>query len=141
MSDLIRSLTRPRVPFVVTLGLFCAASIAVLLILDLHARYRDDIADAKRLLQNYSDILAEHTSSTFRAIDDKLRAVEEIRGLNNHGLHTPAEAASDLKKLSVGSKISVVFAWTDAFGKVLVHSSYGDAPLNILRHGAFRRSA
>ena len=117
MLNFIRSRTQPRVPLVVGLGFFCAASIAAFLILDLYVRYSDDIANAKRSLHNYSDILAEHTSSTFRTIDDKLHAVEEIRGYSKRGLRTPAEAASDLKKLSVGSKFSVVFAWTDAFGK------------------------
>ena len=126
--NLIRVRTRMRVPLVAALGLFCAASIAVLLVVDLYVRYHDDIADAKRAVSNYSDILAEHTASTFRSINDKLRSVEEIRGLSNHASFTAIQTASELKKLTIGSQISVAYGWTDASRNLLAHSYDGDPP-------------
>ena len=119
---------RSRMPLVSAVGLFCAISIAVVLAIDLYARYREDIASAKQAASNYADILGEHTANTFRSIEGKLRAVEEIRNRRLRNLLTRDQASAELSSLMIGSEGFVAVGWTDASGDVVAHS-YDGIPL------------
>lgn len=117
-----------KIPLITALRLFCSASIAAIFTIDVYVRYWDDISEAKKAASNYAAILAEHASSTFRGVDTKLRAVEEIRSDLLDGTLNQTQATSRLRDLIIGSRTMVAVGWTDAEGNVVAHSYAGPPP-------------
>lgn len=105
------------------------AGILALFAADLYARYHTAIEDAKQSVQSFADVLAEHTSRTFEAIDLTLRAANTIRRSMEPPMATSLDAARNaLQGLRSSSPALLAIGWTDAQGDVLVHS-YPGAPV------------
>ncbi|MEH2481718.1 diguanylate cyclase (GGDEF)-like protein [Nitrobacteraceae bacterium AZCC 2146] len=105
------------------LGVFFAASIIVVFLVDLQARHRAALSEAKKAALNIAEILAEHTALTFEGIDRTLLEAERIREDSLSGKYaTPEAANSALRLLKKASSIVVAVGWTDAAGNLLAHS-------------------
>ena len=107
-------------------GIFVVGIIS-LFVVELHSRYVSAIGDAERAAQSYTDILAEHTSRTFEAIERTLLVAKSIRSDLNKGLISPGAAHLALQNLQRSSPALLALGWTDADGDV-IQSSYDDRP-------------
>ncbi|MDB5515095.1 MAG: hypothetical protein JWQ17_1853, partial [Tardiphaga sp.] len=115
--------------FIAALGVFFAALIIVVFLVDLQARYRAVLSEAKREALNIAEILAEHTALTFEGIDRTLLEAERIREDSVAGKYaTPYAADAALRLLKKASSVVVAVGWTDAAGNIQAHSYDGGPP-------------
>ena len=111
------------------LGVFFAASIALLFLFDLQMRYREAIADGKKTLLNFSEILAEQTALSFESIESTLREAAKIRQDSLSGKYATTDATNAaLRLLKKTSPIVVAVGWTDASGNLIAHSYDHEPP-------------
>src|SRR5258706_611601 len=124
------------------LGVFFAALIIVVFLLDLQARYRAVLSEAKREALNIAEILAEHTALTFEGIDRTLLEAERIREGSFAGVIAapldPRHFAQVYRAIDVGEGGSVLLLHRVGTGRILarqpqvegaIGKSFADSPL------------
>jgi diguanylate cyclase (GGDEF)-like protein len=105
------------------LGVFFAASIALLFLVDLQFRFDDAIAQGKKTALNFAKILAEHTALTFDGVERTLREAAKIRQDSLEGKYASSEDTnSALRLLQKTSPVVVAVGWTNASGDLIAHS-------------------
>jgi len=123
MRQVQRKLVRSPAFSQAVLGVFFAALIVLLFLVDLQFRYDDAIAQGKTTALNFAKILAEHAALTFDGVERTLREAEKIRQGSLEGKYATSEDAnSALRLLQKTSPIVVAVGWTDATGDLVAHS-------------------
>jgi diguanylate cyclase (GGDEF)-like protein len=131
MRELSRKLARRPGSLLTVLGVFLAASIVLLFLVDLQYRYRSALVDAKKTALNLAEILSEHAAMTFESIDSVLREAEAIRRDTSSGSSSTVDTANAaLRQLQKSSSVLVAVAWTNAAGDLMAHSYDHPPPRN-----------
>jgi diguanylate cyclase (GGDEF)-like protein len=136
MRGVVRKLTGCPNCTLAAFGILFAAAIGILFLVDLHARYRDAIAEAKQSARNYAEVLAEHMGHAFMSVDRSLNVAEIIRSNvetipsanSADRLAAITKAHEALDHMQRTSPMMMAIGWTNAAGDVVVSSAEDDVP-------------
>lgn len=110
------------------LGLTFAAVSAIVFLSNTYVRHQAAIAGGRDTARSFSSVLAEHTARTFEGVDRVLRETALIRQRYNDGQYTAHAAREALQLLQKSSPVVIAVGWTDATGKVQIHSQADTPP-------------